>query len=251
MKNFLYQIHEKLNENIFENDKMKDEIREKLLKIADFAIEKAKINKKHVSDIILTGSLAGYNYNEFSDIDLHIIYDLSFVKDEEKKELAKKYFDEKRRILNLKYNFSIKKHKVEIYFQEATEPHKSLGIYSILKNKWIKYPEKVKLDLDNYEIIKKTKEIIKDIKETIERDPSDYNSLEVIFDKIVNMRKESLKKENNVFSVENLVFKFLRKTGIIESLTNYLTYLKSKELTIERKLDAWNFINIIKIGKNR
>lgn len=238
MENFLYTIHEELNKNIFENNFMKKEVREKLLKIAEFAIEKVKINKKHVKDIILTGSLASYNYDESSDIDLHIIYDTSFIKNKEKKRLAKRYFDEKRKILNLKYNFSIKKHKIEIYFQESTEPHESLGIYSILKNKWIKYPKKIKLNLNKSEIIEKIKKTIINIKEILKKDPSDYNSLEGIFNKIVNMRRESLKKKNNIFGTENLIFKFLRKTGILDSLSNYLVHLKSKELTIERKLNA-------------
>lgn len=38
-----------------------------------------------------------------------------------------------RRILNLKYNSNIKKHRVEIYFQEFSEPHKSSGYLSCFK----------------------------------------------------------------------------------------------------------------------
>ena len=80
MENYIYSYHKVLNKKIFENGKIKDNVRNILLKIANFAIEKSKISKKKVKDIILTGSLAGYNYNKFSDLDLHIVYDLSFIK---------------------------------------------------------------------------------------------------------------------------------------------------------------------------
>ncbi len=232
-KNF-FSNHKDLNKNIFKNNKMKDDVRKKLLEIAEFAIEKSKLNKKNILDIILTGSLASYNYDEKSDIDLHIVYDLSSVKDPEKKQIVKKYLDEKRKTLNSKYNFTIKNHKVEIYYQDFTEPHRSIGIYSISKNKWIKFPKKLNLSIDRFEIFKRSMETVNEIKKTIKENPRDYKSLELIFNKIMNMRKKSLKKERDIFSVENLTFKFLRKTGLLDSLSKYLSYLKSRELTIER-----------------
>jgi hypothetical protein len=48
-------------------------VREKLLGIAKFFIE--DLGLYTVKDIRITGSEANYNYNEFSDIDLHIVYD--------------------------------------------------------------------------------------------------------------------------------------------------------------------------------
>ena len=54
--------------------KIKPEIRERLLKVAEIFIDFLDVDF-FVHDILLIGSLVGYNWSEFSDFDIHIIYD--------------------------------------------------------------------------------------------------------------------------------------------------------------------------------
>ena len=64
-----------LNSKIWKSeDKIDPKIRKQLLKIADDFVEFLDIPWVEVIDVTLTGSLANYNWSEYSDIDLHIIF---------------------------------------------------------------------------------------------------------------------------------------------------------------------------------
>ena len=56
--------------------------------------------------------------------------------------------------------------------------------------------------------------------------------MEKIKEKLKNYRKSGLEKEGE-FSYENLVFKFLRRSGHIEKLFNMLNKTTNKELSIK------------------
>ena len=58
---------------------LNSEVREKLLEISDSFIEFIGVDF-FIHDLILTGSLANYNWSEYSDVDLHIIIDYSDIK---------------------------------------------------------------------------------------------------------------------------------------------------------------------------
>ena len=51
--------------------------------IADDFFETLDIGWVEISDIILTGSLANYNWSRFSDVDLHILVDFGEVDENE------------------------------------------------------------------------------------------------------------------------------------------------------------------------
>jgi hypothetical protein len=67
-----------LSENIFEKSGneyiMRDDIQKKLLEISDQFIDSLGV-EFFIHDIVLTGSLANYNWSNFSDVDLHILID--------------------------------------------------------------------------------------------------------------------------------------------------------------------------------
>jgi hypothetical protein len=82
-----------LNPKLFEDDKLKPRIREKLLHIATDFYEDLDVDVE-LLDIWLTGSIANYNYNSYSDIDVHLIVDYSEVNADI--ELVEKAFDGER-----------------------------------------------------------------------------------------------------------------------------------------------------------
>ena len=107
-----------LNPNLWDGDELKPEVKETLLKIANIFIDKLKEDDipLDVEDIIIVGSSANYNYTPYSDIDLHIIADLSQFKGREK-ELAEKLYLAQKSIFNDKYTPTIKGTEVEIYVE--------------------------------------------------------------------------------------------------------------------------------------
>jgi hypothetical protein len=54
-------------------------------------------------------------------------------------------------------------------------------------------------------------------------------------DKLKNYRKSGLEKEGE-YSYENLVFKYLRRSGLLEKLYNTISRQTDKELSVEVKL---------------
>jgi predicted nucleotidyltransferase len=226
-----FSVKESLNPKVWENPKKPDQsvmipkVREALSRIAEKFIEYLG-DEVFVEDVYLMGSLANYNWSEFSDFDLHVIID--FHQYENQSELYKELFELKKKVFNDKYNLQIFGYDVEVYAQDFEEPYYSSGVYSIMSNEWIHEPKKFKNNIDKEVLTKK----IKCWTEKIDTAIDEGKDLEKIKEKLKNYRKSGLEKEGE-FSYENLVFKFLRRSGHIEKLFNILNKTTNKELSIK------------------
>lgn len=211
-----------LNSNIWNEYSIDPEVKSKLLQIANDFYKDLKVDCP-IIDIQLTGSLANYNWTSHSDLDIHVILDFSQIGDD--LDLVKTAMDGLRFIWNLRHPVKIKGFDVELYAQDKEEEHISSGLYSLLNDKWITKPIYEDPKIDELNIIRKAKAYqveIKKLEEDLPKtDSTDarllQNRLIFIKKKIMDARKEGL-AENGEFSIENLVFKELRKTGWIERL---------------------------------
>ena len=146
-----FKIHDELDPQIWNNEKIDPEIRKKLIKIANDFIDGLPI-KVNVQDITLTGSLANFNWSKYSDVDLHIIVDFGLI--DENEELVKGFFDGQRMRWNDIHDITIKDYDVEIYVENSGEDHKSTGVYSVMNDEWIKHPQYIEQTID-FETAKK------------------------------------------------------------------------------------------------
>ena len=97
---------ENLNPKVWKTeDKLNPGVRAKLIEISNEFIDFIGVPIL-VDDIIFTGSLANFNWSEFSDIDLHIVADFSQF-DEELLELYQELFKVKKTMFNSDYNIKI------------------------------------------------------------------------------------------------------------------------------------------------
>ena len=97
------KIWELPNERYMSDPKGQDEImvpkvRERLLQIAYEFIDFIGVDIV-VDDVVMTGSLANYNWSKYSDIDIHILVDYKQFP-EQLKDLYVQYFDLKKIIFN-------------------------------------------------------------------------------------------------------------------------------------------------------
>ena len=214
--NHAKKSNDELHPSFWDNETFKEEIRQRLLEIADRFIEDLKMPSLSVDDITLTGSLANYNWNDKSDIDLHLIVDFSDSKISD--ELLKDFLNLKRMMWNRLHDIKVKGHDVEIYIQDKDEPHYSTGVYSITNGEWIKKPERENVTLDMKSAEAKASEIAKDI-DSLQRFGAEkrYQMSSSLKDKIKKMRQTGLEKDG-VYSVENLAFKILRGEGDMQKL---------------------------------
>ena len=218
-----FRIKDELNPKIWDNFNIDDEVREDLLKIAQDFYDSTKLETE-VEDIVLTGSLSGYMWSEkYSDYDLHILIDFSKISDIV--DLVKKYVDSARSIWNKEHDIKIKGYEVEIYIQDVNELHISSGIFSLLKNKWVKKPERIDFEPNEKLLEEKAKTImmsVDDIEDQLEKDKYEdfHEKIKKIWEKVKNYRKSGLESQGGELSLGNLVFKFLRRNGYIGKIIN-------------------------------
>ena len=211
-----FAMRDQLCPNFWQNEKLNSEIRNKLLEIAEDFIKDTPIEGR-IEDITFTGSLAGYNYSDSSDIDLHILVD--FDKDDE---LIKDLMNALRINWNNTHDIRIVGHEVEIYVQDSNEKHYSSGVYSISDDEWLQKPSKDSPQIDTEAVIKKAQGLSDEIdalqdefsKEKYEKV---HNSVQRLRKKLKNMRSAGLEDEG-IYSIENLAFKLLRNSGQISKL---------------------------------
>lgn len=229
---FDLSLKKKLNPEIWDGETLNILVRERLLKIAyDFIKDLEVIEQKDIEDIRFTGSLANYNYSSFSDIDLHVIVDFDKLSADQK--FIELFFKNKKSLWNDEHNIKIKGFDVELYVENLKEKHFSTGVYSVLKDKWVKKPKPSDKQIDKKIVLKKVENIINQFKDLVEDGgtESKYNKL---FKKIVDMRKAGLEKEGEL-SNENLAFKILRRAGVIDQIRSTFKDLHDKMLTLDEQ----------------
>ena len=218
--------------------KLNDNIKIKLKQIAQDFVRGFKY-PLNIKDIILTGSIANYNWNQYSDIDLHVLLDFNEIPDEYM-EAFKDYFNAKKEIWNKTHNIMIMGHEVEVYIQDINEPHHSTGVYSIMNDQWIKQPEIKKQDINYDDVISRTESFIEQINKLSELvGKKDYQKAKIGVDnlrnKIKKYRQAGLEAEGE-YSTENMVFKMLRNQGYLEQLSNLKFQAYDSDMGIEEEI---------------
>ena len=236
-----FSLKKTLNPKVWENPNdpkvatMVPKVRKALLKISEEFIDDLG-DDVFVEDIYLMGSLANFNWSEYSDFDLHVIVD--FERYEEQEELYKELFDLKKKLFNDKHNIKIFGYDVEVYAQGVSDKSHSDGVYSVMDDEWIHRPTKTHKNIDMSVLKTKIKGWTDKIDDAIEDAKSENNveALKKIKDKLKDYRQSGLNKDGE-FSYENLVFKYLRRSGHIGKLFDEKNKIKDKELSVEVKLD--------------
>jgi len=218
----------------WDNFKFNERIREKLLAIAMDFFNNLNLKNVDVIDIRLVGSLANFNWTKYSDLDVHIVIDYNEVNKDT--DLVTSYLKDKKTLNDIQHNITIKGFDVEVYIENITDSTKSLGIYSLMKNGWLKIPEYSQPEIDNDLIDKKViefEDIIDKIeslyKSNITPEESNLylNHMKSYKDKIMKMRKESLEKEGEL-STGNLIYKRLRNDGYLDKMFDLINKLYDK-----------------------
>ena len=226
------QMHETLCPLIWdESEMLKSEVRKTLLLNAKRFIEFADVEELNYSDIILTGSMANYNYNENSDLDVHILLDYDQVSPNT--DFVRDFFKLKKQLWAEKLPIQVKGHDVEMYIQDSKEPHHSTGTYSLMRNEWIKKPLKKIVNIDTTNLKLKSADFMNAIDDlSTNKDSNNFlKKYNQIKDKIKKYRQTGL-ETNGEYSTENLVFKILRNTGFLGKMVGLKNDYLTQELTL-------------------
>lgn len=233
--------------------KLKSQIAQRLKEVAKAFIGTFDF-PLNIKDIIFTGSLANYNWNQYSDIDLHIVVDYADIPDEYL-EAFKDYFDSKKENWNNKHNIMIGGHEVEMYVQDIEEPHHSSGVYSLQKQEWLTEPRHFEQDLDYEKISDKTELFVDEINRAADFYSNNdldraLSNIERIRNKLKKFRQSGLEASGE-YSTENLVFKMLRNGGYIEQLANLKRQISDKKLSLDENLMFEKLDRCARIAKRK
>ena len=224
----LTKFHDKLNPDLWENNRLKPEVSLALFKIAREFIKFINVEDIKLTDITVSGSNASFNYTPVSDIDLHLIADVNGPCEVNIKEM----FLAKKSAFNDQHDISIFGHSVEVYVQNSDEKHISNGIYSVYDDNWIKFPKKITAQPDISNIEDKFEYLHNEIDQAV--DSGDRETIERLKKKIKTMRQSGLDKDGE-YGVDNLAFKLLRNEGDIEKLYKAGTEATDTELSLSQQ----------------
>jgi hypothetical protein len=235
-----FYVQDELNPKIWVDHNghyhMIPEVRERLLEIANEFVNFLGFDI-FVQDVTMTGSLANYNWSDFSDVDLHIMYD--FKESGDKEEIIKELFKIKKTLFNSTHDITVKGYDVELYVQDTSEQHISSGVYSVLYDNWINEPSKDEVVIDEkiLEIkVHSWMDKIDSLMEEVEDEELDIalTYIDNLKDKLKEFRNSGLERSGE-YSYENLVFKFLRRNGYIQKLFDFSNNLIDKRLSLEQE----------------
>ena len=223
------KFNEQLNPRIWQGNKMRPEVRVKLLQIAEDFKQSLGLTDLNVKDITLSGSNAGYTYTPHSDIDLHLVVDLP---EADASAVYRELFDAKKFQYNETHNIKIGGYDVELYVENANKPAVSQGIFSVVNDDWIKIPLKKRSTI-NDNVVKSKYDVIKNhIESAIESE--DLQRLTDTAAKIKKMRQAGLDQHGEL-GPENIAYKMLRSQGVIKKLYDARTAAKDRDLSLRER----------------
>lgn len=243
IKNILSSFHlqDTLNPKIWELSKdgeigqMNSKVRTRLLDIAYDFIDFLGVDIV-VSDVVMIGSLCSYNWSKYSDFDLHIVTDFGIFSKPELP-LYQELFTLKKTIYNDKHNITIYGYDVELFVQDENESPFSSGQYSLLFDEWKVKPKNEDVEIDSNLVKTKAEQWMSTIDSIIEQ--VEEESLEDA-KALVGKYKDKLKKyriggleKGGEYSIENLVFKVLRRNGYLEKLFDSVNQNIDKKLSMD------------------
>lgn len=221
------KFHDKLNPKLFANNKPRPEVKNQLLLIARDFISELGIKDLAIDDITISGSNAAFTYTPHSDLDLHILVDMSKLPNDE---VYKELFSAKKTIYNDTHDIKVHGVPVELYVQDSAEPVISLGEYSLLQNKWLRIPVKRRANLDQTITKQKYNKLYDLIQIALKS--KNIKKIEELLKTMRRYRQAGLDKGGE-FSPENLAYKALRSQGWLTKLYDLKDKLHSQSLSIE------------------
>jgi len=204
------------------------EVRLNLLKMAKDFYEKTGFQAP-IIDVYLMGSIANYNWTADSDADVHVIIDYNQLQMPE--ETSSEVIKTAGAQWNTEHNATVKGHKVELNIQNAREqkPHVT-GIYSLMKDQWIRQPQYQPRQFDTPTIQAKYKGMKKYIEAALRSGNRDtMKSAKKYLDAF---RQYGLDTGGEL-SIENIVFKIIRSKGLIKALKTAITATYDKEMSVK------------------
>ena len=220
----LVTIQDELNPVLWSDNKLRPEIKEKIMDLVNEFQSTLDIPLT-ILDINIVGSNASYNYTDKSDVDVHIV--TNFEEYGYPKEFIEAAMNSFKTNFNNKYDVNYGGYNVEVYVEDVKSSPNSNGIYSVVRDEWIKEPVKLQpIDID----LEPEYSLFVDRINEILNNGTEEDIIRVIND-LYLLRRNSLVVDGE-FGKGNLIFKTIRNEGLLDALRERRVELASQELSI-------------------
>lgn len=218
------EVHDTLNPKLYNGMEMKQEVFDKLTEIYKEFLDFIDI-PLNIVDVEVVGSNASYNYNENSDIDLHIIVnsEVTYVEPT----ILRQLYNDRKGAFNRDYDITVEGISVELYIEDVNDGNATNGRYSLLEQRWVVEPQPIHYDIPDI-----SQDLMSYQEKCSELLASD-NAEEVrqFINDLYMLRKLGL-AESGEASVGNLVFKELRSMNMLQDLKDHYYELRSRDLSV-------------------
>ena len=221
-----FEIHDTLNPKLWFNNKLKDDVKQKIVQIVEQFVSTCDV-PLHIVDVHIVGSQASYNYTQYSDLDVHIISNFELV--DCSKEILQVAYNSVKTKFNSDYDITIKDIDVELYVEDVKSSVTSNGIYSLYEDNWIKFPKKL-TNVPNVDVSDEISLWTTKINNAISS--NDSERIEKIIDDLYVERQSSLYSDGE-YGKGNQLFKEIRNLGLLDRLKDSYKSSRSKELSLE------------------
>ena len=223
-----FEVHNILNPKLWdENNRLLDDVKVKIFEIVEHFCSTCDVPIS-IADIHLVGSNCSYNYTEYSDLDVHIVCNFELISPQ--KELLQVLYNALKAKFNAEYDIKVRGIDVEIYVEDIKSTVTSNGIYSMMRDCWVKFPKKLD-DIPQVNIERECSVWEKRLKRIID---SNKNSSDI--EKAINdlylIRKYSLDTDGE-YGNGNQLFKHIRNIGLLDALKDAYKSSRSRELSLE------------------
>lgn len=226
-------FHDSLNPKLFRHNKLLPEVQKQLMIIAHDFVEEMGLADDIITDITISGSNAAFSYTTHSDIDLHILVDMTKLAGNN--EVYAELFNLKKTVYNDNHAITIRDIPVELYIQDAAKPVVSVGEYSVKNSDWIKIPSKRRANFDQTATAAKFDKLAT-LADLAMKSRNVSKITEVI--KTIHRYRQSGLSKGGEFGPENLAYKAMRTQGTLTKLYALRDKLHSARLSVEGQYAA-------------
>lgn len=227
------EYHDELNPKLWKNDALLPDVKASLDVIAQNFIKFLKIDDSKISDIVLTGSSANFNYTNQSDLDIHVIVGFD---DDDHNSVGLKTMDAfttAKTLWNLKHKITVHGYQIEAYVQPASEKFNwNAGVFSLRSQSWIQHPRRLDVDFGSPEIERKAQSIIDQINHLVDGDIQNTKMIKDLKARIKQLRSDGI-ADGGEFGLSNSVFKAIRNSGAIGKLSDFASSLEDHQLSLQ------------------
>jgi hypothetical protein len=140
------EYHDELNPKLWarvgDTYELKQDVAAALNKIADTFAETLGVDSRFITDIVLTGSNANFNWTPMSDIDIHLEVDLVNLECDDCNLDVDGCMQAKKTVWNLSHDVTVNGFPVEVYVADNKEDIVgSAAVYSLKDGAWLQEPD--------------------------------------------------------------------------------------------------------------